>query len=652
MERIKDIADKLRHPEEEIRRQAIEELVRQSGADVLVLLNDAMGDTSWRVRKTALEAIVRYPDKKSAVNFLINALYDSENVGRRTTAIEALIQIGREHIDDIIASYQTDDKDVRKFIIDILGELKDQRAVPCLLRAINDPDENVRLAAVEALGKVNSEQAVAKLLELVEKSNDVALRFSALHILGKLNQPLPEDMIDRLAKERLFRRAVYEILRQVPSRRGVEHLLRGLTDPAKSVRQTAIRSLAKIYESDTNGWLREQIEQGLAKALNNEALERMAEFLEGNHHSTKRAVLRLFSLIVNEQAWRYLFQASLDDSVSVEVGEFLEGLREKYPNQFRKFLSRQPEEVRQAVKKLIQEEELIVLGAKQIPEQMTDEEFNIIRVRLSASYGIYFDDEMKYLVERRARMRMRELGLKRFSDYIAYLQDPINGSKELYELTNLLVTNETYFFREEFQLRAFQEEIMPELIQSVRQQGRGKIKIWSAGCSSGEEPYTIAMLISERTDLEGIKVEIYGTDLSKEMIEKAKKGIYSSNSFRVIDKYWLEKYFIPRGDKLQIKDEIKRMVRFDCSNLLSYNYPDYLNDLDVIFCRNVLIYFSLEAKRALVERFYQVLREGGFLLLGHSESLINLSTAFKLRHFKSDLVYQKPELGERKWKKM
>jgi len=652
VERIKDIADKLRHPEEEIRRQAIEELVRQSGADVLVLLNDAMGDTSWRVRKTALEAIVRYPDKKSAVNFLINALYDSENVGRRTTAIEALIQIGREHIDDIIASYQTDDKDVRKFIIDILGELKDQRAVPCLLRAINDPDENVRLAAVEALGKVNSEQAVAKLLELVEKSNDLALRFSALHILGKLNQPLPEDMIDRLAKERLFRRAVYEILGQVPSRRGVEHLLRGLTDPAKSVRQTAIRSLAKIYESDTNGWLREQIEQGLAKALNNEALERMAEFLEGNHHSTKRAVLRLFSLIVNEQAWRYLFQASLDDSVSVEVGEFLEGLREKYPEQFRKFLSRQPEEVRQAVKKLIQEEELIVLGAKQIPEQMTDEEFNIIRVRLSASYGIYFDDEMKYLVERRARMRMRELGLKRFSDYIAYLQDPINGSKELYELTNLLVTNETYFFREEFQLRAFQEEIMPELIQSVRQQGRGKIKIWSAGCSSGEEPYTIAMLISERTDLEGIKVEIYGTDLSKEMIEKAKKGIYSSNSFRVIDKYWLEKYFIPRGDKLQIKDEIKKMVRFDCSNLLSYNYPDYLNDLDVIFCRNVLIYFSLEAKRALVERFYQVLREGGFLLLGHSESLINLSTAFKLRHFKSDLVYQKPELGERKWKKM
>ena len=258
---------------------------------------------------------------------------------------------------------------------------------------------------------------------------------------------------------------------------------------------------------------------------------------------------------------------------------------------------------------------------------------------------------MKYLVERRVKARIKQLGLRRISDYLTRLEDTLSGGEELNILANLLATNETYFFREEFQLRAFQEEIMPELIAYARKNNH-LLKIWSAGCSSGEEPYTIAMLLKERNDLNDLRIEIYGTDMSKKMIEKARRGIYSSSSFRVINPYYLEKYFLPQGDKFQLSEEIKKMVKFDCFNLLSFNYPGYLKELDVIFCRNVLIYFSLEAKRILVEKFYQLLRPGGFLLLGHSESLMNLSTAFQIRHFKNDLVYQKPEAEERKWRRI
>ncbi len=650
MAEIHKIADQLRHPEEEVRRRAIEQLTRQRGGEVLDLLNQALGDTSWRVRKTASEVITKYPDRKTAISLLLNCLYDSENAGRRTSAIEALIQIGSEAVEDLMRAFDTPEVDVRKFILDILGDIADPKALPLLLKAVEDEDENVRLAAVEAMGKINGEQAVKKLLELVEKSQDLTLRFSALHILGKLGVALPEELVDRLVKERLFRRAVFEVLGQVPSRKGVEYLLSGLSDSAKSVRQSAIRSLAKIYQTDQEGFLRERIEQGLERILNNQVLEQMGEFLQGNHYSTRKAVLLLLSCVSNPKAWEYLFQASLDDSLSVEVGECLERLKERYPEQFRRFLARQSEEIRQTVKALLQEEEQ--LAGELIPAQsLSDEEFNQIRTRLSASYGLYFDDEMKYLVERRVKARIKQLGLRRISDYLTRLEDTLSGGEELNILANLLATNETYFFREEFQLRAFQEEIMPELIAYARKNNH-LLKIWSAGCSSGEEPYTIAMLLKERNDLNDLRIEIYGTDMSKKMIEKARRGIYSSSSFRVINPYYLEKYFLPQGDKFQLSEEIKKMVKFDCFNLLSFNYPGYLKELDVIFCRNVLIYFSLEAKRILVEKFYQLLRPGGFLLLGHSESLMNLSTAFQIRHFKNDLVYQKPEAEERKWRRI
>jgi len=652
VERGEDITRRLHHPEEEIRRKTVENLAREKGGEILALLNEALGDSSWRVRKTAADIFSKYPDREASITTLVNALYDSENAGRRTSAIEALVQIGEEVIEHLVKAFQTYDEDVRKFVVDILGEIRSQKAIPCLLKAIDDPNENVRLAAVEALGKVGGDFAYGKLLDMVNSGPDLSTRFAALQILGKAGKPLPEDTLSRLVNERIFRRAVYEVLGETaPDGFAVQYLLEGISESAKSARQSAVRSLAKIYENGTQTF-KEQIEQGLKTVLNGEALGKVLEFLDGDHYHTKRAVIKLVGVIENEKALESLFKLALDDSLGDELAKVFKNLHQRRLDWFRRALGRQSEEVKLVVRKLIQEEGRLGDKLEERKEEFSDDYFDAIRKHLSASYGISFDPEVKYLVERRVRQRMKKRSLKRFFDYLALLEDGSNGFEELYQLANLLVTNETYFFREEFQLKAFQDEIMAELIESARQRGQGTIKIWSAGCSSGEEPYTIAILLSERKDLSGLKVEVYGSDLSQEMIERAKKGIYGPSAFRTIDRYYFEKYFTQIGNKYQIKEQIRKMVRFDVLNLLSFNYPSYLRDLDVIFCRNVLIYFALEAKRALVERFYQALGAGGFLLLGHSESLMNLSTAFQLRHFKHDLVYQKPVLEEGLWKRI
>jgi len=641
-----EITRRLHHPEEEIRRLAMEELKRLHGAENLALLSEGLGDVSWRVRKTAVEVMVNYPDHQSATAILINALYDHENVGRRTCAIEALIRMGERSIDALISACQTYDPDVRKFILDIMGEIQSKKAFPCVLKSVQDQNENVRLAAVEALGKIGGYDADEKLLELVNSGNDLVIRFSALHILGKSGRPLPSEMIDRLLKEKMFRRAVFEVLGESPNPQSVDFLLEGIADTAKSARQAAIHSLARIYEKDQAGDLRERIEQGLNRIVNNNNLRLLLEFMEGNRAHTRREVLTLLALLENEEVLHYLFSLSLDDSLAEDLALILERVNQRRPDWVKKQLKQEPEEVQEAVKRLLQEEEGILSLAGEAKLELSEEEFTRIRDRISLSYGIYFDLEMKYLVERRIIQRMKQLGLRKFSDYLARLESAITDQEELNGLAQILVNNETYFFREDFQLRTFDQEIMPELLESALKQERNSIKIWSAGCASGEEPYTIAMLIAERKDLGGLKVEIYGSDLSEEMIRKAQLGVYGGSSFRVIDDYHFKKYFSPAGHKYEVQDEIKKMVRFDCVNLLSFGYPAELKNLDAIFCRNVLIYFSLEAKRALVDRFHQTLRWGGFLLLGHSESLLNLSTAFRLRHFKQDLVHQKPSLGE------
>jgi chemotaxis protein methyltransferase CheR len=274
---------------------------------------------------------------------------------------------------------------------------------------------------------------------------------------------------------------------------------------------------------------------------------------------------------------------------------------------------------------------------------MSDEEFLLFRDTIYSHCGIFFNEDSKYLLEKRLARRLTALNLPTFRDYYHFLKYNRKKDQELMDIMDILTTNETYFFREAFQLKAFTDEVIPELIKIKSARGDRSLRIWSAGCSTGEEPFTIAMLLRDIKELQGWKIEIIGTDISQRVLQQARRGVYGKASFRSTSDYYLKRYFQEQDGGLRINDEIRELVTISHLNLFDSNRMIMLGKMDLIFCRNVIIYFDGTAKKKVVESFHDALYDGGFLLLGHSESLMNITTLFALRHFKNDMIYQKPD---------
>jgi len=272
---------------------------------------------------------------------------------------------------------------------------------------------------------------------------------------------------------------------------------------------------------------------------------------------------------------------------------------------------------------------------------LPDDVFRLLRDFIHGYCGIYFDDGSKFLLERRLTRRLEQRQLRSFEEYYHFLRYDRKREEELAILVDNLTTNETYFFRESPQLRAFSEEILPELREVLAD--RKIIRIWSAGCSTGEEPYTIAILLLESGDWwRDWQVEILGSDINQRVLHTARKGVYKKSAHRVTSPEMLAKYFIEEEKgNYRIADRVRELVSFSYLNLLDPYKTSLISNMDIIFCRNVIIYFDKEAKKKVIESFYEKLRKGGYLLLGHSESLINISNAFALRTLKNDMVYQK-----------
>lgn len=277
------------------------------------------------------------------------------------------------------------------------------------------------------------------------------------------------------------------------------------------------------------------------------------------------------------------------------------------------------------------------------PHSMSDDEFQLLRDCIYAHCGIFFDQDSKYILEKRLSHRLTDLNLQSFHDYYHYLKYNRNKEQELMDIMDVLTTNETYFFRESFQLKAFSEEIIPELIKRKSARGERSLRIWSAGCSTGEEPYTIAMLLSTIPELIGWKIEIIGTDISQKVLQQARRAVYGRSSFRATEEADLKRFFHVQDDGYKVNDSIRELVTISHLNLFDTHRLTMLGKVDLIFCRNVIIYFDLAAKKRVIESFHSTLYDGGFLLLGHSESLMNITTLFTLRHFKNDMIYQKPD---------
>jgi chemotaxis protein methyltransferase CheR len=271
---------------------------------------------------------------------------------------------------------------------------------------------------------------------------------------------------------------------------------------------------------------------------------------------------------------------------------------------------------------------------------LSEDVFRLIRDIIKDYCGLYFDDSSRYLIEKRLSRRVKSHHLNDFRDYYRFIRYDKNTELELSAIMDVLTVNETYFFREQNQLKAFSDEILEELKGTNK--GGKTLRIWSAGCSTGEEPYTIGMLINEKGNFNGWDIEICGSDINQRVLQTARRGVYRKNSFRTTEPYYIHKYFTEEDGSFQIKDSVKTHVNFSYLNLLDPFKTRFLGNMDVIFCRNVLIYFDNASRKRVIENFYNRLVDGGYLLLGHAESLINISTAFHLKHLKNDMVYQKP----------
>ncbi|NHC33079.1 CheR family methyltransferase [Scytonema millei] len=273
---------------------------------------------------------------------------------------------------------------------------------------------------------------------------------------------------------------------------------------------------------------------------------------------------------------------------------------------------------------------------------------------ISARTGLQVRPQDRQELCKKLETRMKVLKLNAPEKYYQLLlgsTDDSNSNREWQELLILLTVGETYFFRDQGHFKLLKHQILPELIESKRKAclnsltQKPSLRIWSAGCSSGQEPYSIAILVKELIpDLSDWEVVILGTDINSEAIEKARRGIYESWSFRQVDPQLQKHYFQQRKLGWELDPRIRRMVKFQCSNLLQDSFPSStlnIHDMDIIICRNVFIYFSFDAIATVIEKFYQTLRPYGYLIVGHTELSGQNLSKFKLKAFTESIVYQR-----------
>ncbi len=274
---------------------------------------------------------------------------------------------------------------------------------------------------------------------------------------------------------------------------------------------------------------------------------------------------------------------------------------------------------------------------------LSTRQFEVLRDLIFKELGLQFEDAKVEFLDRRAEKRMLALGLQKTDEYIFHLRFLDQQGAEMQQLANLITTNETYMFREFDQLQAFADYCLPPILEYKEKLGVRRLRIWSAGCSSGEEAYTLAIILQEvMHDADQWDIQILGTDIDQVRLEMASRKIYGKYAVRDVPDEYMARHMIPVTDETyRVRPETARLVEFRHLNLSDRASIRAIRDMDFIFCRNVLIYFSEASRKAAVENFYNSLNRGGYLYLGHCESLSRITALFQLKRLDKHLVYCK-----------
>ncbi len=265
---------------------------------------------------------------------------------------------------------------------------------------------------------------------------------------------------------------------------------------------------------------------------------------------------------------------------------------------------------------------------------LSDDYFQKFRDLIYDASGIHFSSSNRSILESRLRERLRASGSETLGEYYDRIR---KDDEELRVLLDSVTTNLTRFFRNTSHIETFEKFVVPDLAEHKRSGSEKTVRIWSAGCSTGEEPYTLAMIALEHLP-PGITIEIVASDISLKSLMIAKEGYYSESRVQGVPENLLTKYFTSRDGGYQVTDQLKKVVRFDYHNLKN---DSGLRGLDVVFCRNVLIYFDEAAQKAAVNRFWEAMGPHAYLFIGHSESLFGMNTQFEF--FRTDwaCIYRK-----------
>lgn len=274
------------------------------------------------------------------------------------------------------------------------------------------------------------------------------------------------------------------------------------------------------------------------------------------------------------------------------------------------------------------------------PEPVTEEEFRRLCDFLYRRTGMVFTETKRYYVQRRVTERMAATGATSFPSYFARLRSDLRGEVE--QFINAFTVNETYFYREDHQLRCLTSDLLPERVRAKR---RGDpVRIWSVPCSTGEEPYSLAIWLLENwPDVDSWDIEIVGSDIDTRALEAAEAGEFGKRALMRLPPEIVERYFELVGeDRWRIIDDLRGSVRFTSANLVDPEETRQHGRFDVIFCRNVLIYFDDASRRVAAENLYENLLPGGFICLGHTESMSRISPLFEVSRYADAIVYRRP----------
>ena len=282
------------------------------------------------------------------------------------------------------------------------------------------------------------------------------------------------------------------------------------------------------------------------------------------------------------------------------------------------------------------------------PAEVTDADLKdpaLIKLRdlIYRISGIYHQEVKFYLLATRARRRMAALKSPNFTDYLDHLTARPNRDAEMRNLLNEITIGETYFFRSAAQVDALTKIILPKLTSMKSKQSFKKIRVWSAGCSTGEEPYSLSILLMEQLAAKGKdwSFEILATDLNDNSITKCKEGVYGDYAVRNLTPERRSRYFVTEGNNFKVNDAVRAGVKFERLNLQDQTKMLFMKGFDLIFCCNVLIYFDGAAKKRTVDHFFNGLIPGGYFFLGECETLFGIYDQFRLMHFPGTTGYYK-----------